>query len=56
MEKALATLKQMLEEARRNRSWGELCVKIKDGNPYLISRSIQVKCEEFPDYDNQPWK
>ena len=39
---------QMLSEARKNRTWGEIIIQIKEGKPVLIRQVIQHKVEDYP--------
>jgi len=43
-------LEKMFAEARKNRTWGEITIMLKDGKAVLIKQTIQEKVEDNPQY------
>jgi hypothetical protein len=50
----LKQIDQMLAEARKHRTWGEITIQLKDGKPVLIRQMIQHKAEDSPASYEQP--
>ena len=45
---ALKQIEKMLAEARKNHTWGEITIMLKDGKAVLIKQTIQEKVEDNP--------
>ena len=45
---ALKQIEKMLADARKNKSWGEISIVIKEGKPVLVRELIQHKTEDSP--------
>lgn len=50
MSDALKKIEAWLRDARDMKRWGSLTIKVKDGSPFLIETTNQVKPNE--DYPN----
>jgi hypothetical protein len=46
-------LEKLLADARTNRTWGEIVITLKDGNPILLKYTTQEKAEDYPANDQQ---
>jgi len=51
MNDALKKIESWLRDARETKRWGSLTVKVKDGSPFLIETTNQIKPNE--DYPNE---
>jgi hypothetical protein len=51
MHEALRKIESWLREARDMKRWGSLTIKVKDGSPFLIETTNQIKPTE--DYPNE---
>ena len=50
MNDTLKKIESWLREARDAKRWGSLTIKVKDGSPFLIETTNQIKPNE--DYPN----
>jgi hypothetical protein len=46
-------LDEMLAEAQEKRSWGEIVIILKNGQPILLKKTIQEKVEDYPADDTR---
>jgi hypothetical protein len=50
MNDALRKIESWLRESRDSKRWGSLTIKVKDGSPFLIETTNQIKpSEDYPD-------
>lgn len=44
-------LEAIFADARKQKTWGEVTVTLKDGNPVVIRTTTQEKVEDYPASD-----